>query len=50
VPAKRSGMGEEKKADQTVVLTNEEIEKIKKEIEEANKDEASRDGSDKKGK
>jgi hypothetical protein len=42
-------MGEEKKADQTVILTNEEIEKIKKEIEkEANKDEASKDGGNKK--
>ncbi|HEY3487542.1 MAG TPA: hypothetical protein VGL10_05705 [Gammaproteobacteria bacterium] len=37
-------MGEEKKADQTVVLTNEEIEKIKKEIEKANQDESSDDG------
>jgi hypothetical protein len=36
-------MGEEKKADQTVVLTKEEIEKIKKEIEETNKDEESND-------
>ena len=43
-------MGEEKKADQTVILTNEEIEKIKKEIEEANKDEASKDDADKKKK
>ena len=42
-------MGEEKKADQTVILTNEEIEKIKKEIEkEANKDEASKNDSNKK--
>jgi hypothetical protein len=43
-------MGEEKKADQTVVLTKEEIEKIKREIEETNKDEASQDGADKKKK
>lgn len=43
-------MGEEKKADQTVILTNEEIEKIKKEIEEANKDETSKDGQEKKNK
>jgi hypothetical protein len=43
-------MGEEKKADQTVILTNEEIQKIKKEIEEANKDEASKDDKDKKKK
>lgn len=43
-------MGEEKKADQTVILTKEEIEKIKKEIEETEKDEASQGGSDKKKK
>lgn len=43
-------MGEEKKADQTVILTKEEIEKIKKEIEETNKDETSENGSDKKKK
>ena len=36
-------MGEEKKADQTVILTNEEIEKIKKEIEKANRDEAAKE-------
>jgi hypothetical protein len=41
-------MGEEKKADQTVILTNEEVEKIRKEIEkEAKKDEASKDGKKK---